>query len=65
MITRRQFLRAGALAGAGFVVSWKALLCDNPWILEATEFNPGQCWLSERSDKSRHEAGNDQRDSPG
>ena len=43
----------------------RGLLCDDPWILEATEFNPGQCCLSERSDKSRHEAGNDQRDSPG
>jgi len=49
----------------GDICSYAGLLCDDPWILEATEFNPGQCCLSERSDKSRHEAGNDQRDSPG
>jgi hypothetical protein len=49
----------------GDICSYACLLCDDPWILEATEFNTGQCCLSERSDKSRHEAGNDQRDSPG
>ena len=31
----------------------RGLLCDDPWILEATEFNLSQGCLSERSDKSR------------
>src|SRR5437588_7920267 len=34
----------------GDICSYAGLLCDDPWILEATEFDPGQCCLGERSD---------------